>query len=129
MKLDADALPAQNAFTAYGAGYVEVNRKRYTHSIIVLPEAPVIAWPVSSFAALTPAHFALLAQIAVDNVTELLLFGSGAQLRFAPPSLTAPLVSKQTAIETMDCHAACRTYNLLLTEGRKVAAALLIETV
>jgi uncharacterized protein len=89
----------------------------------VLPEAPVIPWPVSSFDQLSAEHFAML----IDAAPEVVVFGSGERLRFPHPRLTAALTAKRIGVETMDFKAACRTYNILMAEGRKVAAALLIE--
>ena len=124
--LKLHALPASlsNAFTAYGDGYVEVNAIRFDHSIVVVPDRPVMPWPVASFEGLSVENFA---QVAGMN-PELVVFGSGARLRFAQPRLTAPLTARGIGVETMDLHAACRTYNILMAEGRKVAAVLLIET-
>ncbi len=123
MKLHQDSSGALNTVTGYGADYVEINLQRHAGSILVLPDAPVIAWPVSSFEDLTPGHFALL----VGPAPEVVVFGSGGRLRFPHPQLTAALAARRIGIETMDFKAACRTYNILMAEGRKVAAALLIE--
>lgn len=113
-----------NTVTGYGDNYVDVNLVRHASSIILLPDAPVMPWPVTAFDALMPEHFELLAEAA----PEVLVFGSGKRLRFVHPRLTAALGARHIGIETMDFQAACRTYNILMSEGRKVAAALLIET-
>ncbi len=123
LKLHQDASGALNTVTGYGPDYVDVNLERHETSVIVLPGAPVQAWPVSSFDALAPEHFAML----LDPTPELVIFGSGARLRFPHPRLVAALTAKRIGVETMDFQAACRTYNILMAEGRKVAAALLIE--
>ena len=123
MKLHQDASGALNTVTGYGADYVEINLVRHSGSILVLPDSPVIAWPVASFEALSADHFAML----VDYAPEVVVFGSGERLRFPHPRLTAALTAKRIGVETMDFKAACRTYNILMAEGRKVAAALLIE--
>ncbi|HZZ10450.1 MAG TPA: Mth938-like domain-containing protein [Paraburkholderia sp.] len=123
MKLHQDSSGALNTVTGYGAGYVEINLVRHSGSILVLPDAPVVAWPVTAFDALTAEHFAML----IDAAPEVVVFGSGARLRFPHPRLTAALAAKRIGVETMDFKAACRTYNILMSEGRKVAAALLIE--
>jgi uncharacterized protein len=117
-------MPSLNTVTAYGNGYVDINLQRYETSIFVLPGQPVGLWPVAAFEQLEAAHFELLA----ETEPELVIFGSGARLRFPHPRLTAPLMRRRIGIETMDFQAACRTYNVLMAEGRKVAAALLIET-
>jgi uncharacterized protein len=123
LKLHQDSSGALNTVTAYGAHYVDVNLVRHESSIVLLPDTPVLAWPVSSFDALAPQHFELL----LEQAPELVVFGSGARLRFAHPRLTASLASRRIGVETMDFMAACRTYNILMAEGRRVCAALLIE--
>ncbi len=123
LKLHQDTSGALNTVTGYGPDYVDVNLQRHEGSVIVLPGAPVREWPVSSFDALAPEHFAML----LDPAPELVIFGSGARLRFPHPRLVAALTAKRIGVETMDFQAACRTYNILMAEGRKVAAALLIE--
>ena len=123
MKLHQDSSGALNTVTAYGACYVDVNLVRHESSILLLPDTPVVDWPVSSFDALAPEHFALL----LEQAPEVVVFGSGARLRFPHPRLTAALGARRIGVETMDFMAACRTYNILMAEGRRVAAALLIE--
>jgi len=123
LKLHQDSSGALNTVTGYGADYVEINLVRHTGSILVLPDGPVIPWPVSSFGQLSAEHFAMLS----DAAPEVVVFGSGEKLRFPHPRLTAALTAQRIGVETMDFKAACRTYNILMAEGRKVAAALLIE--
>lgn len=123
LKLHQDSSGALNTVTGYGAGYVEINLQRHAGSILVMPEAPVIAWPVTSFETLGAEHFAML----IEMRPEVVVFGSGERLRFPHPRLTAALAAQRIGVETMDFKAACRTYNILMAEGRKVAAALLIE--
>jgi uncharacterized protein len=124
LKLHQDSSGALNTVTAYGADYVEVNLERHTGSIIVMPESPVTPWPVHAFDALTPELFSMLLPLE----PELVVFGSGERLRFPHPRLTAALAAKRIGVEAMDFKAACRTYNILMAEGRRVAAALLIES-
>lgn len=113
-----------NTVTGYGADYVEINKQRFNHSVAVFPDGPIQAWPVNLFADLQPEHFASL----LDRKPEVVIFGSGQRLRFPHPRLTAPLTQTRIGVETMDFQAACRTYNILMAEGRKVAAVLLIES-
>ena len=128
MKLHQESNAERNTITAYGdeAGrdYVDVNKVRFTSSLLVYPDGPVIPWDARQFAALSVNDFAALA----DAAPELVLLGTGKRLRFAHPSLYAALSAKRIGVETMDVSAACRTFNILVTEGRRVAAALLIET-
>lgn len=123
MKLHQDSSGALNTVTGYGAHYVDVNLVRHESSILMLPDTPVVDWPVSSFEALEPEHFEQL----LEQAPEVVVFGSGARLRFPHPRLTAALTARRVGVETMDFMAACRTYNILMAEGRRVAAALLIE--
>ncbi|TAN48750.1 MAG: hypothetical protein EPN19_15580 [Betaproteobacteria bacterium] len=113
---------ALNTITGYGAGFVLVNNARHESSLIVLPER-IVPWDIAGFEALALADFERLA--GLDR--EIVLLGTGARLRFPPPALTRPLIEARIGFEVMDFQAACRTYNFLMTESRKVAAALLLE--
>lgn len=124
MKLHQDSNAAANTVTGYGPGYVEINLVRHEHSVVVRPQGEILAWPVDAFEQLEPEHFAAL----LDPLPEVVLFGSGTRLRFLHPRLIAPLGARRVGIETMDFQAACRTYNILMAEGRQVAAALLLES-
>lgn len=122
MKLHASARTHLNTFTGYGEGYVMLNGARHESSLVVLPER-IIAWQVASFAALAEEHFAQLADLGL----EVVLLGTGSRLRFPHPRLTGALVRARIGLEVMDLRAACRTFNILAAEERKVAAALLFE--
>jgi uncharacterized protein len=124
MKLIADRIEGQNAITRHGAQGVIVNAVEYRRSVIVPWRGAVIAWAAARFDALAESHFAQLAELN----PELVIFGSGARLRFARPALLRGLIERRIGFETMDTAAACRTYNVLLAEGRAVVAALLFET-
>ena len=123
MKLQADRIEGQNAIARHGEGGVVVNGVEHRHSVIVPWAGAVTAWPVAHIDALTEAHFAALAELS----PELVVFGSGARIRFVRPALLRPLIERRIGVETMDTGAACRTYNVLLAEGRSVLAALLFE--
>lgn len=123
MKLQLTNTDGLYAFTAYGEGYVSVNGARHTRNIVVLPDRLLTAWTPARFETLTLADFELLAGLDA----EIVLLGTGRQLRFPPPELMRPLIQAQKGLEVMDMMAACRTYNILVGEGRKVAAALLLD--
>ena len=123
MKLQADRIEGQNAVARHGSGGVLVNGVEHRRSVVVPWTGAVAPWPVDRFDALTPAHFAQLLALA----PELVIFGSGPKIRFAPPGLLKSLIERRIGVETMDTAAACRTYNVLLAEGRSVVAALLFE--
>ena len=121
MKLYADASGSLNTVTGYGAGYVEINLRRFEHALIVQPEGEVLDWAAGSFEALAGAHFeALLA-----HAPEIVIVGTGDRQRFPHPRLIAALIDARVGVEVMDTRAACRTYNILMHEGRKVLAAML----
>jgi uncharacterized protein len=122
LKLHLDPATARNAITGYGDGYVMVNRQRFERSLVVLPDRILLDWPPKRFDDLAPEHLAALA--GLDR--EIILLGTGAQLRFPRPEIIEPLMRSGVGVEVMDLQAACRTYNILLAEDRRVAAALLI---
>jgi uncharacterized protein len=125
MKLQPDKSNAP-VINAYDRAWIEVNGIRYGQSLSVtsLPEIQPAAWGSSNFEALEQSHFMPWAQTGI----ELVLFGSGQKLRFAKPQWLQNLISQGIGVETMDTAAACRTYNILASEGRKVVALLLIES-
>lgn len=122
MKLHATAPIGVNTITAYGDEYVAVNGQRHGSSLIVTPDR-VLPWDVSEFAKMTAKHFEKLKGLEA----EIILLGTGPRQRFPHPSLTAPLAAARIGLEVMDVKAACRTYNILIAEGRKVALALILE--
>ena len=117
----ADRIEGRNAIARHGPDGVVVNGVEYTESVLVPWQGEVIAWNAATFASLSSEHFARVAALA----PELVVFGSGDRLRFPSPALLRPLIDAAIGFETMDTRAACRTYNVLLAEGRKVVAALL----
>ena len=123
MKLHADRAEGVNVINAYTADSVSVNGRAYARSILVPPTGDMVEWHARTLADLTEAHFTRI----VESRPELVVFGSGRQLRFPPPALLKPLIAARIGIETMDTPAACRTYNILVGEGRRVMAALLID--
>ena len=78
---------------------------------------------MSGFDALEESDFSRIAALGC----EVLLFGTARLQRFPHPSLLQPLMLARIGVEVMDTAAACRTYNILMAEGRKVAAALLLD--
>jgi uncharacterized protein len=122
VKLHATAPGARNAFSGYGEGYVLVNGEKHEASVIVTPER-VLSWGAGGFDDLTESDFDVF--LGLD--LEILLVGTGPKQRFPHPRLTRALAEKRVGIEAMDVQAACRTYNILMAEGRRVAAALLLK--
>lgn len=123
MKLHADAPSSLNTVTGYGPDYIEVNKVRHAGSVVLVPDRPVASWRPTSFEALSVDDFAVLRDYAPD----LVIVGTGRRQRFPHPRLTAPLAAARIGVEVMDTHAACRTYNILMSEGRRVVAVMLVE--
>ncbi len=125
MKLHADK-PDSNTITAYGEGWIAVNGERRVRSVVLASSGERIDWDCASHEQLRAEHFDALLRLTATP-PELVIFGSGTRLRFVRPALLKSLIDQRIGIETMDTRAACRTYNILAGEGRKVIAALLIE--
>ena len=123
MKLHASTTQQYQTVTAYDKSGVEINARHFNKSLIVMPELAPRDWLVSTFDALTEDHFA---QILADT-PDVVILGTGARQRFVHPRLSAALTMHRIGVECMDNQAACRTYNILMGEGRKVTLALIIE--
>ncbi|MBV7535692.1 Mth938-like domain-containing protein [Duganella sp. sic0402] len=124
MKLHQSDTQKYQTITGYDASGVEINAERYHYSLIVLPETPPRPLNAPTFEALTAEHFDLIGQDDPDVV----ILGTGERQRFIHPKLTAALTMRRIGVECMDSQAACRTYNILMGEGRKVTLALIINT-
>lgn len=124
LKLHADTRNAHLTVTAYGPDHVAVNGRILQRSLLLLPDRIDAGWGPDSFAALEQEHLAPLVQLTSD----VLLLGTGMRQRFPPAALLRPLIEAGRSLEIMDTPAACRTYNILMAEGRLVAAALIVET-
>jgi uncharacterized protein len=123
MKLHSTSTQQYQTVTSYDERGVEINLIPFTHSLVVLPEIAPADWPVSSFDTLTTEHFEQIGAMTPDVV----ILGTGARQRFVHPRLTSSLTARRIGVECMDNQAACRTYNILMAEGRKVALALIFE--
>ncbi len=122
MKLHLTQPEDTNLITAYDDDFIEVNKQRYSNHLIVMPNEIIQDWAIDSFAHLTATHFNNMLELN----PEVVLLGTGKTHQFVHPKLTAALIEKGIAVECMTTHAACRTYNILMSEGRHVAAALLL---
>jgi len=124
MKLHSTPTQQYQTITAYEKDSVEINAITYTYSLLVLPETKPQQWSATRFEQLNAVDFA---QIEA-TVPDVVILGTGNKQRFVHPKLTAALAAKRIGVECMDNQAACRTYNILMAEGRKVALALIMET-
>lgn len=122
MKLHLANFGQQNIFSGYGEGYVMVNQIRHEKNMVVFPDQLIEHWPVASVAELNLEHF----DDILPRKPEIILLGTGAQLCFPDYNLMARILQTRTGFEVMDTQAACRTYNILVEEGRQVAAAIIV---
>jgi len=122
MRIQLDSKGPSNVVRSYESGRIVINDTDYVSSLVVLPDRIVADWPPQSFDSLNEEHFGVLARLDA----EIVLLGTGATLQFPAPTLLRPLVEAGRGFEIMDTGAACRTYNVLTSEGRRVAAALLM---
>ena len=123
MKLQSDPHSGANTITGYGDGYVEINQTPYAHAVLLSSDGAISQWPVQSFEGLEASHFTQM----VDLNPELILIGTGSKQRFPKPELLKSLILAKIGFEIMDSQAACRTYNILVGEGRQVLLALIVE--
>ena len=123
MKFHLTQAAGRNLFTGYGEDYVSVNEQRYTHSVLVSPEGEVRRWDVVAFETLTADDVGALVALR----PEILVLGTGEALRFPPAHVLKPLAGTGIGYEVMDTKAACRTYNILMSEGRRVVAAVVVS--
>ena len=121
MKLHLAQTSGQNRVSGYGAGYVAINGARHETHLLVTAEQ-VLCWNIDRFESLSAEHFRDV--LALDP--EIVILGTGAAQRFPRPEQVRVLTAAGIGIEVMDSKAACRTYNILMAEGRKVVAAILV---
>lgn len=122
MKFQPESLPGTNTISRHEPGALWINGVRWEQSVLVPWRGEPRPWFLASLAELTPEHFAAVQALS----PELVIFGSGARLQFVPAGLYRGLIEARIGIETMDTGAACRTYNVLASEGRSVVAAVLV---
>ena len=115
--------PANTLFIrGYTENTIKINDQVFSHSIIVTTQQ-VTPWDVNHFNALSPENFQVLAELDV----EIIILGTGAKQRFPSMALAQTVIAQQKSLEVMNNGAACRTYNILAADGRKVAVAILLE--
>jgi uncharacterized protein len=122
MKLHLTTAENNNLITAYSESYIEVNKQRYAKNLIVMPQQLIPDWESTDFAHLTDQHFTKIAELNA----EVILLGTGIRHQFLHPSIYHLISAKGIPLECMTTAAACRTYNILMSEGRNVLAALIL---
>jgi len=122
MKISLDDMDESLVIRGYGPGEVAVGRHRYTSSLLVTPDGVVPDWGPNGVAEITTRHLLDI----LSYRPELLILGTGERQDFPSPRLFTDLMDARVGYEVMATPAACRTYNILLAEGRRVVAALLL---
>jgi len=123
MKLQSAAPISLLAITAYDAAGISVGGRKLSRSFILTPQRLIEDWPPVSLDALCAADLEILMTLGHPIV----LLGTGLRQRFPPPALLQPLIERRIGVEVMDSFSACRTYNILIAEGREVIAAIIVE--
>jgi uncharacterized protein len=122
MKLHLTTAENHNLITAYSDDHIEVNRIRHSHNLIVAPNEIISPWTNAAFADLNDADIAA----ALSLQPEVVLLGTGSKHLFLHPKHYQSLSNQGIPLECMTTAAACRTYNILMSEGRNVAAILML---
>jgi len=122
LKFQPDHLAGTNVVTRHGEGEVWIASTRFTGSVLVPWTGTVLPWRPTTPDELTAEDF----EAVLALKPELVIFGSGSRIKFVNPALMRCLIDRRIGVETMDTAAACRTYNVLVTEGRCAVAALLV---
>jgi uncharacterized protein len=122
MKLHLTQADGKQLITGYSQDWISINNLVYPQSLVVLPDALLLDWAVSDFDSLSEGNFECL----LAYQPEVVLLGTGSIHRFIRPHLIQQLTAANIPVECMTTDAACRTYNILMAEGRKVAAALIL---
>ena len=125
MKLNLEQNPDLNVVTGYGTDHVMINKDRHDGNVLLGTSRIVDGWAPRGFEGLSADDFAAVCELA----PEVVIIGTGSRLRFPAPPVLRPLIEARIGYEVMDLPAACRTYNVLATEGRAVVAALLFDPV
>jgi uncharacterized protein len=121
MKFTLDSATTTHVVTARAPGEVRIGGRPFQHSLVVSATAIVEPWPVRDVAGVAAAL-----EAALDLRPEILILGTGERQVFPEPQVLAAVAARGIGLEVMDNGAACRTYNVLLAEGRNVALALIL---
>jgi len=122
MKLEHNIADSKYVIRSYNEKGIQVNNELLTQSFIIMPDQLIRSWQPNKISVLKPSDL----EIIVDLKPEIILLGSGKKLSFPAAIQTVPATSKNIGFEVMDTHAACRCYSILISEGRNVAAAMIL---
>lgn len=122
MEFSEDSGNATYRIQAYRQGCIKVSGHEYHHPLLIMPEKLISPWEVGSVDELTVQHF----EILLSYRPQVVLIGTGPEVHFLKAEVTSPLIRKGIGVETMTSSAACKTYTLLMSEGRNVAALIFV---
>jgi uncharacterized protein len=122
MKFILDDGNSGHTIQNYGTSEITISGNVYRENLIVMPDRLIPQWRPNRFEELNQEDFSQLAALA----PEIVVLGTGSRQHFPDQELIRPLVDQQIGLEAMATDAACRTYNILMSEGRRVAAALMM---
>lgn len=123
MKLNLEHDASLNLITGYGTDHLMINKLRHDGNAVVEATRIVPDWAPGGLTGLCAEDFAAVVELR----PQVVLIGTGGRLRFPPAAVLRPLIDARIGYEVMDLAAACRTYNVLVSEGRAVAAALIFD--
>lgn len=123
MKFTLEANSSVNVIRSYSAEEVRVGEHSIRSSCLVTADTLISGWPPATLDEVLPEHLEAIFELR----PELVLLGTGARQRFAPSAIRAAFAGRGIGVESMDLGAACRTFNILVNEERRVAAALFLK--
>ena len=123
MKFALDTPEDGYAVESYSDDQIVISGSLFQHSVALSPGRILAQGFPASVEALTPHHFEELAQLT----PQVVLLGTGRRQRFPSPAIYAPLIRQGVGVEVMSTASACRTYNIIRAEGRRVCALLLLD--
>jgi uncharacterized protein len=123
MKFSEDYGNARYPITSYGEDYVQVNQTRHVHSLIITTDELIADWGPTTPSDLMQEQ---VLQTLIDRQPEIVLLGTGRRIHFPPPQIMALFANHHIGLEVLDSASACRTFNILLSEGRNAATGLLM---
>ncbi len=122
MKFSEDYATGTNVIRAFSDDTIEINNKPYQQSLVVCSYLLIENWDVSHIDEITPQHW----QELLQHKPELIIIGTGKMISFPHPATYAVAINKGIGVEFMDSAAACRTYNVLVSENRQVLAGIIL---
>ena len=122
MKFAQDSQEDGYVITAYDNDAISINGKTFSQSLIIANTQLNENWDIAAIEQLAPNHIDLV----LSFNPELIIIGTGSKLIFPAVEIYSAIIDRGIGVDFMDTHAACRTYNILMSEGRDVVAGLIL---